>query len=69
MTNSEIQQLKAKLPRKWTALISKMTGVTPKTVWRVFNGLSSNTDVIDAGILLIQQEQQRSDAVKQIIES
>jgi len=68
MTNSEIQKLKAKLPRKWTTLISGMTGVSPKTVWRVFNGHSANTAVIDAGILLIQQEQQRSDVVKQIIE-
>ena len=69
MTPIDIKELKKKLPRGWTTKISLITGVHYKTVWKVFNGLSNNVAVIDAGIDLIEQENQRSANIKKILES
>ena len=67
MTPEEIQKLKEKLPHGWTRRLSKMAGVTVRTVSKVFNGLSENTEVLNAAIKLIEEEQQRKTKIQKIL--
>lgn len=69
MTTADILDLKKRLPRGWTKIISQMANVHPQTAWKVFNGQSNNTAVIEAGILLIEETQKRNAKIKQILES
>lgn len=59
MTKEEIQLLKEKLPRGWTTRLSQMSGISVRTVWKVFNGQSSNRNVLEAAVTLIEEENEK----------
>lgn len=69
MTDAQLLDLKKRLPRGWTKIISKMANVHPQTVWKVFNGLSTKRGVLEAGIQLIEEEQAKVAKIQKILES
>lgn len=69
MSPSELKKLKKSLPKNHLDVLSKNSGFSKTYVWQVLAGERNNNDIIDAAILLANQEKEQAKNRKDAISS
>lgn len=65
MTTTDLEKLRARLPKNNLDAISKETGFSTVYIWQVLNGERNNTTIIDAALQLANTESEKEQARKQ----
>lgn len=55
MDKKQLNELKSKLPKGWSATLAEQLGVTPATVVNAMNGKYNRFDIIQAAIVLARE--------------
>ncbi|MFA6352016.1 MAG: hypothetical protein WCW86_06790 [Bacteroidales bacterium] len=67
MTKTELEKLRARLPRGYYSKLMKKTHLSKTTIYYALNGIRENDQVLEAAARLIQEREQIKSEILDII--
>lgn len=64
MTTQDLEILRNRLPKKTLVALHEKTGKSKTYIWQVLNGKRNNDEIIDAAILLANEQKAKDEARK-----